>query len=147
MTCGIFKLHRAHDVEYDVGQLDVHVRERLSQALRIARQGLEQHAVLRIQRALHAAEQSVGMSRCSAWQSSTSDLRLQTFFTSRAFTSSTVNPRDLTNLNTAIQYMQLDSMATVSTLRAVSKSARACKVDYKAGKLPHRWSSRLDGSA
>jgi hypothetical protein len=49
-------------------------------------------------------EQVLVMSCCNHWQSSTSDLRPETFFTWRALTSSTVKPRDSSNSYNAIQY-------------------------------------------
>ncbi len=49
------------------------------------------------------------MSCCSHWQSSTSDLRPETFLTWRALTSNTVKPRASNNSNKGTQYTPVDS--------------------------------------
>ena len=59
------------------------------------------------------------MSCCNHWQSSTSDLRPETFLTWRALTSSTVKPRDSS---------RGDPVAL----------GQALKVDCEAGELAHR---------
>ena len=73
------------------------------------------------------------MSCCNHWQSSTSDLRPETFFTWRALTSKTVKPRDSSNSNRGIQYTPVDSIATVSTPQAWSQSAKALRSTVKLG--------------
>src|SRR5450759_4159346 len=87
------------------------------------------------------------MSCCSHWQSSTSDLRPETFLTCRALTSSTVKPRDSSNSNKGIQYTPVDSMATVSTPQALSQSARALRSIVKLGNSRTGVSSRSGGTA
>src|ERR1700680_2539265 len=87
------------------------------------------------------------MSCCSHWQSSTSDLRPETFFTWRALTSSTVNPRDSRSSNNGIQYTPVDSMATVSTPQALSQSASALRSIVKLGNSRTGASSRSGGTA
>jgi hypothetical protein len=87
------------------------------------------------------------MSCCSHWQSTTSDLRPETFLTCRALTSSTVKPRDSSSSNKAIQYTPLDSIATVSTLQAWSQSARALRSTVKLGNSRTGSSSRSGGTA
>src|SRR6058998_2828360 len=87
------------------------------------------------------------MSCCNHWQSSTSDLRPETFFTWRALTSSTVKPRDSSNSYNAIQYTPVDSMATVSTPQASTQSAMAFKSTVKLANSRTGSSSRSGGTA
>ena len=87
------------------------------------------------------------MSCCNHWQSSTSDLRPETFFTWRALTSSTVKPRRSSSSNNAIQYTPVDSMATVSTAQASSQSARRSRSAVKLGNWRTGSSSRSGGTA
>ena len=87
------------------------------------------------------------MSCCSHWQSSTSDLRPETFLTWRALTSSTVKPRDSSNSNKGIQYTPVDSIATVSTPQASSQSAKALRSTVKLGNSRTGSSSRSGGTA
>src|SRR5216684_9331733 len=87
------------------------------------------------------------MSCCSHWQSSTSDLRPETFWTCRALTRYTVKPRDSNSSNSGIQYTPVDSMATVSTAHAESHSAKASRSSVKALNSRTGWSSRSGGTA
>ena len=87
------------------------------------------------------------MSCCSHWQSSTSDLRPETFLTWRALTSSTVKPRESSNSYSGIQYTPVDSIATVSTPHASSQSARRCRSTVKLWNSRTGSSSRSGGTA
>ena len=87
------------------------------------------------------------MSCCNHWQSSTSDLRPETFLTWRALTSSTVKPRDSSNSNKGIQYTPVDSIATVSTPQASSQSARVLRSVVKLANSRTGSSSRSGGTA
>jgi len=87
------------------------------------------------------------MSCCSHWQSSTSDLRPDTFFTCRALTSSTVKPRASSSSNSAIQYTPVDSIATVSMPHSASQSARRSSSPVKLRNSRTGSSSRSGGTA
>src|SRR5258706_1079775 len=87
------------------------------------------------------------MSCCNHWQSSTSDLRPETFLTWRALTSSTAKPRASSSSNTGIQYTPVDSIATVSTPHALSQSAMRSRSAVKLGNSRTGSSSRSGGTA
>lgn len=62
------------------------------------------------------------------WQSSTSDLRPETFFTWRALTRNTSRPRDSSNSNSVIRYTPVDFIATVSMPHETSQSAKCSRL-------------------
>ena len=61
------------------------------------------------------------------WQSSTSDLRPETWRVARELTSRTSKPRASSTSNSGIQYTPVASIATISTLSEASQSASLYK--------------------
>ncbi len=92
----------------EVGQLDIHLGQRLLEMLDRAQLTAQQHRALPRQGA-----QRTELILRAGWR--------------RAFTNNIVKRRASSSSESGIQHIPVDSIATVSTSQAISQSAKHCK--------------------